>query len=75
MRNSLTDFKNKLMVTEGQRSRERDKPAFGGLHIHSTIHKTDSQLGPTVSTGNSTQYSVITYLGNDSEKEWIYIYM
>ena len=27
------------------------------------------------STGNSTQYSVITYLGKESEKEWIYVYV
>ena len=24
-------------------------------------------------TSNSTQYSVITYMGKESEKEWIYI--
>ena len=24
---------------------------------------------------NSTQYSVITYIGKKSEKEWIYIYI
>ena len=27
------------------------------------------------STENSTQYSVITYVGKESEKEWIYIYI
>ena len=26
------------------------------------------------STRNSTQYSVITYMGKESEKEWIYVY-
>ena len=25
------------------------------------------------STGNSTQYSIITYMGKESEKEWIYV--
>ena len=24
--------------------------------------------------GNSTQYSVTTYMGNEPEKEWIYVY-
>ena len=24
-------------------------------------------------TGNSTQYSVITYVGKESDKEWIYV--
>ena len=27
------------------------------------------------STGNSTQYSVKTYMGKESEKEWIYVYV
>ena len=26
-------------------------------------------------TGDSTQYSVITYMGKESEKEWIYVYV
>ena len=25
--------------------------------------------------GNSTQYSVITYMGKESEEEWIYVYI
>ena len=29
----------------------------------------DNQQGPTYSTGNCTQYSVITYMGKESEKE------
>ena len=27
------------------------------------------------STGNSTQYSVMTYMGIESKKEWIYVYI
>ena len=27
------------------------------------------------STGNATQYSVITYMGKESGKEWIYVYV
>ena len=27
------------------------------------------------STGNSTQYSKMTYMGNKSKKEWIYVYV
>ena len=26
-------------------------------------------------TGNSTQYSVITYMSKESEKEWIHVYV
>ena len=32
------------------------------------MYKIDKQQGPTVSKGNSTQYSVITYKGKVSEK-------
>ena len=27
------------------------------------------------STGKSTQYSVVTYIGKEYEKEWIYVYV
>ena len=27
------------------------------------------------STGNSTPYSVMTYMGKQSKKEWIYVYV
>ena len=27
------------------------------------------------STGKSAQYSVITYMGKESEKEWIYVHV
>ena len=27
------------------------------------------------STGTSTQYSVVTYEGKESEKEWMYVYV
>ena len=27
------------------------------------------------SIGNSTQYSVMTYMGKESKKEWIYVYV
>ena len=37
--------------------------------------KTDNQRGLTIGTGNSTQYSIITYMGKESRKEWIYVYM
>ena len=26
-------------------------------------------------TGNSTQYSVMTYMGTESKKGWIYVYV
>ena len=27
------------------------------------------------STGNSTQYSVMAYMGKESKKEWIHVYV
>ena len=27
------------------------------------------------STGNSTQYSAMTYMGKESQKEWVYVYV
>ena len=27
------------------------------------------------STGNSTQYSVMAYMGKESKKEWMYVYV
>ena len=43
----------------------RDKSGARDEHIHTTIHKIDSQ----------PQYSVITYMGKESEKEWTYVYV
>ena len=39
------------------------------------INKIDDQQGPTVQHRDSTQYSVKTYMGKQSEKEWIYVYV
>ena len=39
-----------------------------GVWIYTTIHKIGNQQGPVYSTGNSTQYSVITYMGKESGK-------
>ena len=40
-----------------------------GMNIHTTLCKTDNQQGPTVY--HNTQYSVITYMRKESEKECI----
>jgi len=43
---------------------------------HTTIYKIDNQQRPTYSTGNSTQYSVLTCMEKGSEKKkYIYIYI
>ena len=43
---------------------------MGLAYTLTTIYKIDNQQGPTLyGTGNSIQYSVLTYMGKESEKE------
>ena len=45
-----------------------------GINIYTLLHiKQIINRDLMYSTGNSTQYSVITYMGKESEKEWIYV--
>ena len=39
-----------------------------GINIHTLLYTENQQ-----STGNSTQYPAIIYMGEESEKEWIYV--
>ena len=41
--------------------------------IHATIYKKITNKSLLYSTGKSTQYSVMTYIGMESKKEWIYM--
>ena len=43
--------------------------------MHPTIYKIGKQQGLLYTTGNYTQYFVISYVGKESEKEYIYIYI
>ena len=54
---------------------KRDKLGSWDEHIHTTIYKIDNQQEPTVSTGNSTKYSVMTYMGKESKRVDIYLYL
>ena len=64
---SKTDLRLQKGTHEG-----RDKLGVWDYHIHSTIYKIINK-DLLYSTGNSTQYSVITYMGKESEKEWTYV--
>ena len=44
-----------------------------GINIHNTTYEIDNKDLLT-STKKATQYSVITYMGKESEKEWIYVH-
>ena len=52
-----------------------DKSGASDYHKHTTIYKIDNQQYLLYSTGNSTQYSLITYMRKETKKEWINIYI
>ena len=46
-----------------------------GIDIYTIYKKQITNKNLLYSTGNSTQYSVMTYMGKESKKEWIYVYV
>ena len=47
-----------------------------GTDIYTLLYiKQISNKDLLYSTGNSTQYSVMTYMGKESKKEWIYVHV
>ena len=67
----LTDFKNKLMFNQ--------KGKVGGRGIDwgfgMALCANPLCIWNGWSTGNPVQYSMITYMGKESAKEWICIYV
>ena len=61
--NILTDFKNKLMVTKGDRSGRGMDGNFGPGRCTLLYMEWMGNGVLLYSTGNSTQYSVITNMG------------
>ena len=64
------------MVTKGESDREGGLNWEIGIDIYTLLYIkqiTDKDL--RYSTGNSTQYSVVTYRGKGSEKEQMYVYV
>ena len=46
-----------------------------GIEIYTILYiKQIANKDLLYSTGNSTQYSVMTYMGKESKKDWIYVY-
>ena len=65
----------KLMVTKGEVWVGGIYQEFG-MNIHTLLYiKQIINKDLLYSTGNSTQYSVITYMGKESEKEWIDVHV
>ena len=47
-----------------------------GIDIYTLLYiKQITNKDLLYSTGNSTQYSVMAYMGKESKKEWIYVYV
>ena len=44
-----------------------------GINVYSPLYEIDNNKDLLYSTDNSTQYSLITYMRKESEKEWIYM--
>ena len=75
--NRFTDIENKLMVTKGESMVRRGEinQEFGISTYILLYIKWITNKDLLYSTGKSTQYSVMTYMGKESKKEWIYIYV
>ena len=71
-RNTVTDIENKPMVTSWEKGGEINKEI--GIDIYTLLYiKQIANRNLLYSTENSTQYSVIPYMGNESKTDWIYI--
>lgn len=74
-RNRVTDVENKFMVTKGERVRGGINWKIG-TDIYTNIKQiTKKDLFNIQYSGNSTQYSLMTYMGKESKKECIYVYI
>ena len=62
------------MVTRGERGLGINWEI--GIDIYTLLYiKLITNKDLLYSTGNSIQYSVMTYMGKESNKEWIYVYV
>ena len=47
-----------------------------GIDIYTLLYKKQiTNKDQLFSTGNSTQYSAMTYMGKESKQVWIYVYV
>ena len=47
-----------------------------GIDIYTPLYiKQITNKNLLYSTGNSTQYCVMTYMGKESKKEWLFVYV
>ena len=63
------------MVIKGERGKGQINWEIG-TDINTLLYiKQITNKNLLYSTGNSTQYSVITYMGKESKEEWICVYV
>ena len=55
--------------------REAWRAAVHGVAKNRTRQSDWTELNLLYSTKNSTQYSVLTYIGTESKEEWLYVYL
>ena len=75
-RNRFTDFENKFKVTKAQEMLGGGMDWDFGIGICTLLYM-EWLINEDLlhSTGNSPQYSVITFMGKVSEKEWMFLYV
>ena len=63
--------------TYGYQGRKGQRDKLGdGIDIYTLLYiKQITNKNLLYSTGNSTQYSVMTYMEKESKKEWIHVYV
>ena len=74
MQKRLTDFE-KLMVTKGDRWQVRDGLGVWDWHMDNEVYEMTGQRNLLYLTENSTQYSVIIYVGKYYEREWMCVHV
>lgn len=74
-RNRPTDLKQIYGYQRKKDKWGRDKLRVWDWHANTTIYKIDNRQGPTRDTGNTTQYSIVTNAGKETEeKGQVYTY-
>ena len=73
-RSRVTDVENKLMVTKGEMGGGINWEIGIDIYTLLYIEQIPNKNLP-YSTGNPTQYSVMTYMGIESKQEWIHAYV
>ena len=70
-KNRVTNLENRLMITKEERYEGGKIMSLGLMYILLYINQVINK-DLLFSTGNSAQYSIITYVGKESEKICIY---